>query len=279
MTTGGHRLSADRLEEFKDEFASVPPPAPEPTHAERARTLVHYSTTGSLATMAADEHGYPFGSVVTYALDGGGRPLLCLSDIAEHTRNMKLDSKASILVSETPVDGTDQLALGRVTLIGEITPVPADEIPAANELFRSVHPHAYYTDFDDFVFYRMAIRSIRYVGGFGHMSWVTVGDYTVASPDPLRPSAGEIIKHMNDDHADTLVAYCKALAGEPKTTEATMLTVDRYGFDVLAINEDGRRAVRIPFGELCDDTTAVRMATIRLLTEARELLARGVTAS
>jgi hypothetical protein len=58
-----------------------------------------------------------------------------------------------------------------------------------------------------------------------------------------------------------------------------MLTVDRYGFDVLAISDAGRRAVRIPFGELCDDTTAVRMATIRLLGEARALLERGVGAS
>jgi putative heme iron utilization protein len=272
MSTGGHRLSAEVLEEFKDEFASVPPPAPEPTHAERARTLVHYQTTGSLATMAADEAGYPFGSVVTYALDGQGRPLLCLSDIAEHTRNMKRDAKASLLVTEPPEAESDRLALGRVTLVGEVTPVAEADVAASNELFRAAHPNAYYSDFDDFHFYRMDIRTVRYVGGFGHMSWVTFDDYAAATPDPLKPSAAGIIDHMNNDHADALVAYCKALAGEPNTTSAQMLTVDRYGFDVLAISEAGRRAVRIPFGELCDDTTAVRMATIRLLGEARELL-------
>jgi heme iron utilization protein len=279
MTTGGHRLTAEQLDEFKDDFASVPPPAPEPTHAERARTLVAYTTTGSLATMAADEAGYPFGSVVSYALDGQGRPLLCLSDIAEHTRNLKRDPKASLLVTEPPNTGTDQLALGRVTLIGEITAVPADEIADASAVYRTAHPHAYYTDFDDFVFYRMDVRGIRYVGGFGHMSWVTVEQYAAAEPDPLRPHAVDIITHMNDDHADALVAYCKALAGEKDTTSAQMITVDRYGFDVLAIFGDSRKAVRIPFGEVCDTPMAVRNATVRLVAEARKLLAEGVPAS
>lgn len=273
MATGGHRLSAEQLEEFKDDFASVPAPAPEPTHAERARTLVAYATTGSLATMAADEPGYPFGSVVSYALDGHGRPLLCLSDIAEHTRNLKAEGKASLLVTEPATADTDQLALGRVTLIGEITAVPTDEIDAASSVYRAAHPQAYYTDFDDFVFYRMDVRGIRYVGGFGHMSWVTVDAYAAAEPDPLRPHAGDIIGHMNGDHADALVAYCKALAGEPQTTAATMLTVDRYGFDVLAMFDDNRKAIRIPFGEICDTPLDVRHATVRLVGEARKLLA------
>lgn len=273
MATGGHRLNEEQLAAFKDDFASVPPPAPEPTHAERARTLVAYATSGSLATMAAGEDGYPFGSVVTYALDGMGRPLLCLSDIAEHTRNIKKEPKASLLVTEPPEAESDQLALGRVTLIGEITAVPEPELGDAATVYRAAHPHAYYTDFDDFVFYRMDVRGIRYVGGFGQMSWVTVDAYTEAEPDPLRPHAGDIIGHMNDDHADALVAYCRALAGEPDTTSATMLTVDRYGIDVLAISDSGRKAVRIPFGEVCDDTMAVRNATVRLVGEARALLA------
>ncbi|MDP1792656.1 MAG: DUF2470 domain-containing protein [Acidimicrobiales bacterium] len=279
MTTGGHRLSAEQLEEFKDDFASVPPPAPEPTHAERARTLVAYATTGSLATMAADEDGFPFGSVVSYALDDLGRPLLCLSDIAEHTRNLKKEAKASMLVTEPPNVDTDQLALGRVTLIGEVTAVPGDEIDAASARYRAAHPQAYYTDFDDFVFYRMDVRGVRYVGGFGHMSWVTVEDYAAAEPDPLRPHAGDIIGHMNDDHGDALVAYCKSFAGEPNTTSAQMLTVDRYGFDVLAMHDDAKRAVRIPFGETCDTPMEVRTATVRLVGEARALLASGATAS
>ncbi len=280
---GGHRLSSEAVKEFEDEFASVPPPAPEPagsggrapepTHAERARTLMTSTTTGSMATMAAEDDGYPFGSIVTYALDYAGRPLLCLSDIAEHTRNLKADPKTSIMVIAQSDRDTDQLALGRVTLMGEVTAVPSDETASVTAAYRASHPHAYYADFDDFAFYRMAIKSVRYVGGFGHMSWVTADAYAAAEPDPLRPDARGILQHMNDDHADALVAYCQAFGGEPETTSATMLTVDRYGFDVLAVKPEGRRAVRIPFGELCDTTDAVRAATIRLVGEARKVLA------
>lgn len=272
MGTGGHRLSAEALEEFKDEFASVPPPAPEPTHAERARTLMASTTTGSMATMAAGEDGYPFGSIVTYALDGVGRPLLCLSDIAEHTRNLKANPKTSIMVIEQADRDTDQLALGRVTLMGEVTAVPESDRAEVNAAYRAAHEHAYYADFDDFAYYRMDIKSVRFVGGFGHMSWVTSDAYAEADPDPLRPHAAGILQHMNTDHADALVAYCQAFGNEPNTTEAKMLTVDRYGFDVLAINTDGRKAVRIPFGELCDTPDAVRAATIRLVAEARAKL-------
>jgi heme iron utilization protein len=271
-TRGQHRLSNEALAQFKDEFASVPPPSPEPTHAERARTLMASTTTGSMATMAAGEDGYPFGSIVTYALDDAGRPLLCLSDIAEHTRNLKADPKTSIMVIEQADRDTDQLALGRVTLMGEVTAVPEAETAEVNAAYRAAHPQAYYADFDDFAFYRMDVRAIRYVGGFGHMSWVSDDAYASAEPDPLRPHAADILRHMNEDHHDALVAYCQALAGEPDTTAATMLTVDRYGFDVLAISESGRRAVRIPFGELCDTSDAVRAATIRLVGEARALL-------
>lgn len=57
------------------------------THSELARTLLHATNTGSLATISVDFPGYPFGSVVSYALDDLGRPLLLLSDLAEHTRN------------------------------------------------------------------------------------------------------------------------------------------------------------------------------------------------
>ncbi len=272
-TTGRHRLSDQALEQFKDEFTSVPPPSPEPTHAERARTLMASTTTGSMATMAAGEDGYPFGSIVTYALDYSGRPLLCLSDIAEHTRNLKANPKTSIMVIEQADRDTDQLALGRVTLMGEVTTVPAAETDAVNAAYRAAHPQAYYADFDDFAFYRMDVRAIRYVGGFGHMSWVTDDAYATAEADPLRPHAAGILRHMNDDHGDALIAYCQALAGEPETTSATMLTVDRYGFDVLAVSDAGRRAVRIPFGEICDTTEAVRAATVRLVGEARKVLA------
>jgi hypothetical protein len=98
-----------------------------PTHAERCRALVAEARTATLATVARDPAGFPFGSLVTIAADREGRPLLLLSRLAEHTQNLDADERASILVAEPAADGTVPLALGRVTLLGPCRPVPASE--------------------------------------------------------------------------------------------------------------------------------------------------------
>ncbi len=92
------------------------PPAPEPSHAERARTLVASQFRGALSTIAIEPAGTPFGSVVTYGLDPVGAPVFFVSTLAEHTRNLEVDPRASLLVVEDTPGGADPLASGRVTL-------------------------------------------------------------------------------------------------------------------------------------------------------------------
>lgn len=149
----------------------------EPTHAEGARALMEAASAGALATVSVDVSGYPFGSVVSYALDAQGRPLLLLSDLAEHTRNLKADARASLMATEGGLSG-DSLALGRVTLVGDLGAVPPDALDAVRASYLAVHPDSDYVDFHDFNFYRLDVKSVRYVGGFGQMSWVTAADYS-----------------------------------------------------------------------------------------------------
>ena len=267
----GHQVSSTQRESLKDEFASIPPAAPEPTHAERARTLVHATRVGAFATVSVDFPGYPFGSVVSYALDDDGNPILLLSDIAEHTRNLKADARASLMATEDDRPG-DVLALGRVTLIGDLESVPSEQREAIRATYLAAHPKALYADFGDFNFYRLAVNSVRYVGGFGHMSWVEAADYAASEADPLRSEQTSILEHMNNDHADALVIYAKTFGNAPQATGATMLTCDRYGFDMLIEAPDGKHAVRVPFGESIDTPDAVRQAMIRLVAEGRKLL-------
>ena len=99
------------------------PAPPEPSHAERARTLVAAQSRGALSTIAVDPPGMPFGSVVTYGLDGDARPCFFVSTLAEHTRNLDADPRASLLVVEDTPAGADPLASGRVTLLGVATEV------------------------------------------------------------------------------------------------------------------------------------------------------------
>src|SRR6185503_18905874 len=111
------------------------PPAPEPTHAERARTLVAGSNRGVLSTVALDPPGYPFGSVATYALDGTGRPIVFVSTMAEHTRNASADPRASLIVTEPFPEGSDPLAAGRVTLVGDLLEVGGGERPGVRDVY------------------------------------------------------------------------------------------------------------------------------------------------
>jgi putative heme iron utilization protein len=240
----------------------------EPSDAERGRTLLATARTGTLATVAVDG-GFPFGSLVAYTVDGAGRPLLCLSDLAEHSRNLAADPRASLMASLSG-EG-DPLALARVTVLGAVVELRDQERSAALDAYRERHPDAFYAAFDDFRLYRLDVASVRYVGGFGRMSWVSADDHADAEPDPLRPHAAGIVEHMNDDHPDALVEYCRVFGGRPATGYAEMVGVDRYGFTMLAVDEGAtdRVAVRIPFGRQVDTVGAVRAAMIRLLHEAR----------
>src|ERR671919_1510961 len=122
---------------------------PTPTHAERARTLVAQISTGTLCTLALEPQGYPYGSFVTVAFDDGN-PVFLISALAEHTRNLERDPRASLLVAES--GAADPLANGRVTMLGRCTRVDTDG-RSARAAFLSTHPNAaYYADFRDFGF-------------------------------------------------------------------------------------------------------------------------------
>jgi heme iron utilization protein len=248
----------------------------EPTDAERGRTLLAATRTGALSTVAVDPAGFPFGSLVAHAVDDLGRPLLCLSDLAEHTRNLAADPRASLMAADAgtgslvPGGGGDPLASARVTVLGSVGKLDGAERAAALETYRAVHPAAFYSAFDDFRLYRLEVASVRYVGGFGRMSWVSAADHTAAEPDPLHPHVAGIVGHLNDDHADALVSCCRTFGARPTTAEARTVTVDRYGFTLLA--SDGGSSdptvVRIPFGRRVDTIGEVRAVMIELLREA-----------
>lgn len=246
------------------------PPAPEPSHAERCRTLVAGQTRGTLATVAAEPPGYPYGSVASYALDDDGNPLLFVSRMAEHTQNALLDPRASLLAAEPVPDGADPLASGRATLLGDLVEVDGAERQAVRDRYLAAIPTAgYYIDFGDFAFFRLTVRDIRYVGGYGRMSWVSAADYARSEPDPLVAAAAGIIAHMNGDHGEAQLLYCRHLLGRSDTTDASMSAVDRYGFEMVAVSPAGRAAVRVGFPAPCTTPDEVRQAMVTLVAEAR----------
>jgi heme iron utilization protein len=248
-----------------------------PSHAERCRTLVAGARTATLSTVARDPAGYPYGSFVIVAADERGRPLLLLSDLAEHTQNLAPAAEASLLFTE-PLDhpSVKPLALSRVTLLGPCRRVEPADRDAARAVFLAAHPDASeYVDFNDFALYRLEPVKLRYVGGFGRMSWVTAEEYAAAEPDPLAPSAGGILSHMNKDHEGAVLAYARAFAQMPDATAATMTAVDRYGFDLSVTTPEGPRSARLAFDSPVSTTDEVRKAMVAMVKSARAALAQA----
>lgn len=141
-----------------------------------ARELVAGAKHASLATLTKD--GFPFGSLVAVAADDEGRPLLLLSSLAEHTKNLAADDRASLLFAAE--GSAEPLASPRVTLLGPCRPVSADE---GRAIYLAAHPEAsQWVDFRDFALYRLEPQEIRVVVGFGRMSWVLAEAYARRSP-------------------------------------------------------------------------------------------------
>jgi heme iron utilization protein len=253
----------------RDEIAV--PDARAPSHAERCRTLAAQATSATLSTIARDPSGFPYGSLVTLAIDDVGRPLLLLSELAEHSGNLQARPEASVLLTE-PLGTHDQpLALGRVTILGLCTKVSVDERAGARGTFLKQQPGAsYYVDFEDFAFYRLQPLALRYIGGFGRMSWVSAEQYRAAEPDCLAAAASEILRHMNEDHTDAVLAYAVGLAGVADATSAAMTAVDRYGFEIAAVTPNGPRAARLAFDEVITTSADVRRSMVAMANRARE---------
>ncbi|WP_052665515.1 HugZ family protein [Nitriliruptor alkaliphilus] len=247
-----------------------------PSPAERARTLVAGQVDGTLSTLAIDPAGYPFGSIVTFALDDRGAPLVLMSTMAEHTRNLDQDDRASLLVTEGG-DGAGRLAAARATLVGRVTRVAEADQDAAMEAYLVVHPGAFWARFPDFAVHRLDVEAIRYVRGFGEMSWVDPAGYASAEADPVDAAAQErIVTHCNEDHADALATIVAAfLPVEGEVTGVTMTTCDRYGFEVridLAPSEPGGASGlafgRLGFDGVLDEPGQARGAMVRLVQAA-----------
>jgi heme iron utilization protein len=220
-------------------------PVPEPTLAERGRTLIHLGRIGTLSTHSRKQPGFPFGSVMPYAPDEQGRPVFLISSMAMHTQNLKADARASLLVMQE--GGEDPLGAARITLVGEVLPVPEAEASAARDLYLSRQENArYWVDFNDFGFYRLQPADVYFIGGFGVMGWVTAEEYASSKPDPLAGSAAGILRHMNADHGEALLLLARA-AGETGAEAATMTAVDRLGFHVRLRASDRVYGARIAF--------------------------------
>ncbi|HWI71778.1 MAG TPA: DUF2470 domain-containing protein, partial [Baekduia sp.] len=254
FATGDHDVAGDGPPAPPPPLQPVPP-ARRRTAGEEARTLVAQSNVATLATLSDD--GGPWASLVSYAALDDGSPVLFVSTLAEHGRNVDRDPRASLVVAETQ-RGSDPLAHGRVTLAGRVVRPTGDQEPIARAAYlASVPTAAYYQEFGDFSLYVLQVERVRWVGGYGRMDSADADAYANAQADPVGNALGAIT-HLNDDHADALLVMAQALGGYPDATAARCTAADRYGLDLTVDTPRGTAPARVGFAEPVTDPAGLR---------------------
>lgn len=249
--------------------ASGRPEVPQPTHAERVRTLLHVGGSSTLATMSCRHPGYPFGSLMPYGFDDDGTPSFLISKMAMHTQNILADSRATLLVVQASTDG-NTLGAARASILGDVRRVAEDAMEAVRATYLEQNPQArYWVDFDDFHFYQMDVVEVYFVGGFGVMGWVSADEYRTAKVDPLVDVAAGIMEHMNADHEEALIALSKAHAGLDASA-ATMTAIDRLGFHVRLKTAEGMKGARIGFPTEVRSAAESRTVLVKMVRSLSE---------
>ena len=244
------------------------PQLPEPSHAERVRTIFTQASVATLSTLSRKHAGFPFGSLMPYALDPAGRALFLISNMAMHTQNLRADPHASLFVSQ-PEQGGEALGAARATLVGLVDSVPEGDLATVRELYLAAHANSrYWVDFADFSFFRLEPVDIYYVGGFGVMGWVDAPEYQGAAPDPLASAAAGILAHMNRDHGEAMILLARTGAGL-HATEASMTSVDRLGFTLRLQTADGIKGARLNFPREVRTPEDTRTALVEMVRGAR----------
>src|SRR5271169_4782428 len=110
------------------------PELPEPSHAERVRTLISLASVATLSTLSRKHPGFPFGSLMPFALDHAGRPIFLISNMAMHTQNLKSDPRCSLFIGQAVAEG-DPLGFSRATIIGHVEPVGELETASVREIY------------------------------------------------------------------------------------------------------------------------------------------------
>jgi putative heme iron utilization protein len=237
-------------------------PAPDAARetARDARRLVRATPAAGLGTLTAD--GAPYTSLVLVAADHDASPLLLVSRLAEHTKNLQRDPRVSLLY-----DGTagleERLTGARVTLLGRIS---RTEDPICRARFLARHPSAAgYAGFADFAFFRVAVERAHLVAGFGRIHWIDGNAIRFdGNHAALAAAEAEIVAHMNADHADAVQLYATKLLG--RSGEGWTLTgCDPEGCDLSR----GAETARLDFDKPVSDAEGARVELVRLVKRAR----------
>ena len=226
-----------------------------------AKKLLREARSGALATLMPDS-GDPYCSLVNVATTIGGSPVLLLSKLAVHTKNLLSDARTSLMLDERK-EG-DPLEGARVMLMGRCV---KDNDAATPIAYLRRHPDAeMYANFSDFAFYRMEVGGAHLVAGFGRIVDLKPQDVLtdVVDAKALVEAEADAIAHMNTDHADACRLYATRLLGAGDG-DWRCVGIDPEGIEL----QHGRMALRLPFPRRIIALGTLRTALKELAEVAR----------
>ena len=233
----------------------------QPSPAADGRFLLRSVALGTLATVMRGGEGAPYASLASVATDHDGSPILLISDLADHTKNVKEDDRVSLLLNGSE-GHDDPLAGARLTLQGRLT---RKDDPELRRRYLSRHPaSAFYADFGDFGFYHFGIEKAHLVAGFGRIAWIDGGDLLVSPSDALAASDADVVAHMNEDHLDAIQLYANRLLGL-EGDDWLMTGIDVEGADLRR----GNQVARLTFDNIVNNSTDVRNELVSLVNKSR----------
>jgi heme iron utilization protein len=238
-----------------------------PTHAETAHALLSKSKHGVLSTN--DANGFPYSSLVDIAALENGNILMLLSDLAEHTQNVKRDSKVSLLIAE---DWTSEqkLSKARVNFFGTLSHV---DKATHQQSYVNAQPKAeMYFSFADFHMFELWVERIYVIAGFGRMGWVTRESYMSSETDVLKDAAQGILEHMNTDHSHNLVDYAKVFGNLAWAEAARMIAIDAYGFDMVVNGNETHQSLRLTFDTPLKNVDDAHVTLVKMAKDAKRRL-------
>jgi putative heme iron utilization protein len=229
-----------------------------------ARSLLRRSRQGALATLTA-EGGDPYCSLVNVASHSDGSPILLISRLALHTRNILADSRVSLMLDERAAG--DPLEGARIMLAGRAEEAAGDEAAILRRRYLNAHPSAEaFAGFKDFSFFRIAPSGAHLVAGFGRIVDLAPAQFLTDISDAggLLEAEQGAIEHMNEDHREAMNLYATKLLGA-EAADWACTGCDPDGMDMQA---DGK-ALRLDFPERVTTGTELRKMLVRLVGEAR----------
>ena len=226
-----------------------------------SRRLLRTVRQAVMATRDCKRDDWPFASLVQTACDHAARPLLLLSDLAVHTRNIAADARVSLLYARS---GADPVAGARATVIGRAR--RCDDARLRARYVARHHNAREFATFADFHLYCVDVEAVHFIGGFGQIETLPGSDVTLTGPDgdSLLAAESEIIEHMNRDHAEAVQLYAHNIAGRPGLNWRVS-GVDPEGCDLYRFDSE----TRVEFAQRADSIEAIRTQFVELAKRAR----------